>query len=168
MCAPSEDSDQPGHSPRLIRVFTVCMNKAWLHSYPMSAQWKLIRLGGCPGWSKSSLGAHVILLILSWAGSNHLFRTVNTWAASSKNVSSNMHKLCRFRSSCTCEKYQSCSPFIYSVEFKGSVGWQSPDQTAHPRSDLGLHVSICPVGTYFASWSSYNNAWAQLFKASSA
>ena len=29
----------------------------------------LIRLGGCPGWSKSSLGAHAILLVLSYRGS---------------------------------------------------------------------------------------------------
>ena len=25
-----------------------------------------IRLGGCPGWSESSLGAQIILLVLSW------------------------------------------------------------------------------------------------------
>ena len=31
--------------------------KAWVLSYPLSAQWRLIRLGGCPGWSESSLGA---------------------------------------------------------------------------------------------------------------
>ena len=29
----------------------------------------LIRLGGCPGWSESSRGAHAILLVLSWGGS---------------------------------------------------------------------------------------------------
>ena len=29
----------------------------------------LIRLGKCPGWSESSLGAQVILLVLSWGGS---------------------------------------------------------------------------------------------------
>ena len=29
----------------------------------------LIRSGGCPGWSESSLGAHAILLVLSWGGS---------------------------------------------------------------------------------------------------
>ena len=29
----------------------------------------LIRLSGCPGWSESSLGAHFILLVLSWGGS---------------------------------------------------------------------------------------------------
>ena len=29
----------------------------------------LIRLGGCPGWSEYSLGAHAVLLVLSWGGS---------------------------------------------------------------------------------------------------
>ena len=36
-CAPSEDSDQPGHPPSLIRVFAFCMKKALVHSYPLSA-----------------------------------------------------------------------------------------------------------------------------------
>ena len=36
-CAPSEDSDQPGHPPSLIRVFAVRMKKAWVLSYPLSA-----------------------------------------------------------------------------------------------------------------------------------
>ena len=37
-CAPSEDSDQPGNPPSLIRVFAVCMKKAWVLIYPLSAQ----------------------------------------------------------------------------------------------------------------------------------
>ena len=41
ICAPSEDSDQPGHLPSLIRVFTVCMKKACVLSYPLSAQRRL-------------------------------------------------------------------------------------------------------------------------------
>ena len=40
-CALSEDSDQPGHPPSLIRVFTVRMKKAWVLSYPLSAQRRL-------------------------------------------------------------------------------------------------------------------------------
>ena len=56
-CAPSEDSDQPGHPPSLIWVFAVRMKKAWVLSYPLSVQRRLIRLGRCPGWSESSLGA---------------------------------------------------------------------------------------------------------------
>ena len=57
-CTSSEDSDQPWHLPSLIRVFAVRMKKLWVLSYPLSTQWRLIRLGGCPGWSESSLGAH--------------------------------------------------------------------------------------------------------------
>ena len=71
MTTPSEDSNQPGHPPSLIRVFAVRMKKAWVLSYPLSAQRRLlIRLGGCPDWSVSSLGAHAILLVLPWDGSN--------------------------------------------------------------------------------------------------
>ena len=40
-CAPSEDSDQPGHPPSLIRVFAVRMKKAWALSYPLRAQRRL-------------------------------------------------------------------------------------------------------------------------------
>ena len=38
ICAPSEHSDQPGSPPSLIRVFAVHMKKAWVLSYPLSAQ----------------------------------------------------------------------------------------------------------------------------------
>ena len=37
----SEDSDQPGHPPSLIRVFAVRTKKAWVLSYPLSAQRRL-------------------------------------------------------------------------------------------------------------------------------
>ena len=40
-CSPSEDSDQPGHPSSLIRVFAVRMKKAWVLSYPLSAQRRL-------------------------------------------------------------------------------------------------------------------------------
>ena len=56
----SAQSDQSlrcshGNLPSLIRIFAVRMTKAWVLSYPLSAQRRLIRLGGCPGWSESSL-----------------------------------------------------------------------------------------------------------------
>ena len=59
-CAPSEDSDQPGHPPSLIRVFAVRIKKALVLSYPMSAQLR------SPGFADaqadlSSLGTHAIL-----------------------------------------------------------------------------------------------------------
>ena len=40
-CAPSEDLDQPGHPPCLIRAFAVRMKKGWVLSYPLSAQRRL-------------------------------------------------------------------------------------------------------------------------------
>ena len=40
-CAPSEDSDQPGHPPSLIRFFAVRMKIAWVLSYPWSTQRRL-------------------------------------------------------------------------------------------------------------------------------
>ena len=52
------NSDQRGHPPSLIRVLAVRMKKAWALSYPLSAQRRLVRLGGYPGWFESSLGAH--------------------------------------------------------------------------------------------------------------
>ena len=76
-CAPCENSYQPGHLPSLIRVFAVCMKKPRVLSYPVSAQQRLIRLGGCPGWSESSLGTQVILLVLPWCGSCDLISSVN-------------------------------------------------------------------------------------------
>ena len=40
-CTPSEYSDQPRHLPSLITVFAVGMKKAWVLSYPLSAQRRL-------------------------------------------------------------------------------------------------------------------------------
>ena len=69
-CAPIEDSDQPWHPPRLIRVLawasaqsdqSLCCalnGKVRTQAFFMRTAKTLIRLGGCPGWSESSLGAH--------------------------------------------------------------------------------------------------------------
>ena len=68
---PSEDSDQPGHLPNLITVFTVRMKKAWVLNYPLSAQLRL-----WSGWVMLRLirvfaKRNAILLVLSWDGSNN-------------------------------------------------------------------------------------------------
>ena len=60
-------------SPGIRPVWSESSLSAWRNNGPLATNWTqvktLIRLGGCPGWSKSSLGAHVILLVLSWGGS---------------------------------------------------------------------------------------------------
>ena len=53
----------------------------WAHSEDADQTGRmLIRLGGCPGWSESSLDTHAILLVLSRGGScskpNHSFFSV--------------------------------------------------------------------------------------------
>ena len=62
--APSNDSDQPGSESLL---------SAWRKAGSLATHWvyseTLVRLGGCPGRLESSLGAHSILLVLSWRGS---------------------------------------------------------------------------------------------------
>ena len=55
-CAPSEDSDQLGHPPSLIRVFAVRMKKAL--SYPFSAQRRLWSDWADVQADESLLGAH--------------------------------------------------------------------------------------------------------------
>ena len=109
--APSEDSDQPEHPPSLTRIFAVRMKKAWVLSYLLSAQRRLHRLDGCPGWSESSLDAQVILLVLSCCSSWLVYRFVVlrlpycsghgvNWAASSEF---GIYRLCeqrRFRRAC--------------------------------------------------------------------
>ena len=52
-------------------VFAVCLIT---QAFFMRTAKTLIRLGGCPGWSESSLGTHVILLVLSWGGSDQVVK----------------------------------------------------------------------------------------------
>ena len=68
-CAPNGDSDQPGHLPSLIRVFTVHMKKPWVLSYPLRAQQRLWSDWAYAQADLSLRWAHNILLVLSWGSS---------------------------------------------------------------------------------------------------
>ena len=48
-CAPSEDSDQPGHLPSLIKVFAMRSMDSEGPSVSSCGQRRVIRLGGFPG-----------------------------------------------------------------------------------------------------------------------
>ena len=61
-CTPSEDSDQPGHPPSLIRVFAVRMKKAWV-----------LRLWS--DWSESSLGTQSLCWVCHVVVQFYLFIT---------------------------------------------------------------------------------------------
>ena len=74
-CARIEDSDQPGHPPSLNRVFAVRMKKAWVLSYPLSAQRRL-----CQVWSESLLGAQPHCWFCHVAAQiNFLNQSLNCW-----------------------------------------------------------------------------------------
>ena len=64
-CAPSEDSDQHGHSPSLIRVFAVRMKKPCALNYQLSAPGRL----WMPRLIRVFVGRTLILLVLSCRGS---------------------------------------------------------------------------------------------------
>ena len=77
ICAPSKDSDQPGHPPSLISL-RCALNRYlrtlafFMRTVKTDQTGRMQRLGGCPGWTESSLGAHAISLVLAWGGSNLL------------------------------------------------------------------------------------------------
>ena len=75
-CAPNEDSDQPGHSPSLNRVFAVHMKKAWVLSNPLSAQ---------QGLRSDWAGAQTDLS-LRW-GHSHFVGFVMRWLKSNSKMS---------------------------------------------------------------------------------
>ena len=65
-CAPSEDSDQPGRPPSLIRVFAVRLKKARILSYPLSASKDSDWTGRTPRLIWVFAGRTATLLVLSW------------------------------------------------------------------------------------------------------
>ena len=71
-CAPSEDSDQPGHQPSLTRVFAVRMKKPGVLSYPLSAQQKLESDWAEPRLIRVFAGCTVTVLVLSHCSSYRL------------------------------------------------------------------------------------------------
>ena len=86
------------------------MKKDWVLSYPLSAQQRLIRLGRCPGWSESLLGAHATLLVLSRGGSNNEIPVMFAVIVCAAN-------------SCTSSHENTCTQYVYiSLEF-AYISW---------------------------------------------
>ena len=68
-CAPSEDSDQPGHPPSLIRIFAVRMMKVWTLSYPLRDSEDSDQTGRMPRLIWVFAGRTLTLFDLSCRGS---------------------------------------------------------------------------------------------------
>ena len=78
--APSEDSDQPGHLPSLIRVFAIRMKKHWTLNFLLSTQWRL--------WSdwadaQADLSLHCVLKSFCWfcCWAAHYFSRISVFNA---------------------------------------------------------------------------------------
>ena len=141
-CAPSKDSDQPGHPPSLIRVLAVHMKKHWVLSYPLSAQQ---RLGKCRGWSESSLGAHSFCWFCHEVAQMYL---KTNWTASRQNQCAQR----RLRSACAscslitvfayCGQWVAKDPrFLHADNVRLWSDWMDS------QADLSLrlaHMSFCP------------------------
>ena len=69
-CASSEDSDQPGHLPSLIRVFAVRMKKTVVLSYPLSTERRLWSdwAGDQADLSLRWAHSHFVEFVISWLG----------------------------------------------------------------------------------------------------
>ena len=96
-CAPSEDSDQPGHSPSLITVFAVRMKKAWVLTYPMREQrrlrsdWVDAQVDLCLRWAHSHFVGFVMRRLISVLIIH--FRILTQY----KQLASNINFLFKFR-----------------------------------------------------------------------
>ena len=96
-CAPSEDSDQPGLPPSLIRVFAVCSmgnskDPSFLHADSRDPD----ETGRMPRLIWVFPGRTVILLVLSWGGSDLYFWGPNqnpSWLSKPCWIESKMYRL---------------------------------------------------------------------------
>ena len=61
-CAPSKDSDKPGHPPRVFTVFNVRMKKPWVLSYPYSDSVDAHRLV----WVFAGYTCHFVGFVMLW------------------------------------------------------------------------------------------------------
>ena len=60
-------------------LFTVRIEKYWVLSYPLSALRRLIKLGGCPGWSESFLGTQSFCWFCHEVAHFSYIRLTNGW-----------------------------------------------------------------------------------------
>ena len=87
-CAPSEDTDQPGHPPSLIRVFAVRMKKAWFLSYPLSAQRR-----HCEDWADAQADPSLRWAHMQFRWFSHKAAHVLSMAGSGIRLHRSVHQL---------------------------------------------------------------------------
>ena len=148
ICVPSEDSDQPGHPPRLIRVFAVRMKKPWVLSYPLSAQRRLMpsliliwSFAGCSHFvgfvmRRLILWQRVWFTILDWPCHN--------WASSWDYGTYHIGDQRRLRRTCASGQLHLCSlARVFAVHTHEVQTWTkglTKNQTSSPTGWLHMQV----------------------------
>ena len=135
---PSEDSDQPGHPPSLIRVFAVRMKKGWILSYPLNAQRRL-RSDWADAQADLSLRrahSHFVGFVTRRLKISYVFRVTS------------LGKQCRPRSDCS----RSCLIQVYTFCHSVCIFWSHycnfpkfSDRQVLEQSDQSLHCLQSPL-----------------------
>ena len=116
-CAPSEDSDQPEHPPSWSKSL-LCTQ--WVAKDP-----KFLHVGSkCPGWSESSLGVQVTLLVLPCAGSFDSFqRKSEDWNHQLNNKKTLLHHSFSYVHIWSVQKYNNGYIYIFFFFFRWKLSF---------------------------------------------
>ena len=132
----------PGDVIKILVIIchhAIFMKKTWVLSYPFSA---LQRLGGCPGWSASSLGPHYFVG-LSCRGSNRrLWLTFLNWM---KHYSKQLFNLIMNNGECLCVNLWQLVMICRHARFMWNSGvnsWWCDKNTRHNLSPCHIHVKF--------------------------
>ena len=158
------DSDQPGHSSSLIRVFTVRMKKAWVQLLPIERTVKTDQSGWLPRLIRVFAGRTVILLVLSSG--------VSFYFASAQMINLKNNVDFTVLEPCLTIKNIVWSNLTHNAQEYGSgkhSKWQRPCDThaAHAMTDLtgeltswGAQVKLCTQDVAMPpSHKSHNAVW---------
>ena len=125
------------------------MKKPQVLSYPLSTRRRLIRLGGCPGWFESLLGAHSLF----WFCHEVAHTMIKTWRPSDQWLK--MSRACQNLQNDVHPSKTQISLGIHlknfyslSTDIAYSKDWSA---RAHAQADLSLcwaHISFC----WFCHW----------------
>ena len=144
-CVSSENLDQPGHLPSLIRVVAVRMKKAWVLSYPVSAQ---RRLRSAWAWAQAALSlrwAHMPFCLFCHEAAHMHFNIVVWWIGAQQNQQNDLCSQRRFRSAWAYAQSGQSSPCILWVVKNLNI-LQMDSEEFSVWADLSLpwiHKSFC-------------------------
>ena len=114
-------------------VFAIHPKRVWILSYSYSAQRRLIRLVGCPGWSESSLCVHIILLVLSCRGSIFFWNKLLIYLLHSKVTCYSMLENVLWRICLTDGRLKDCS--LRHILITWAATWQNQQNECTPSED---------------------------------